>query len=158
MKKTFIQAKKWFERRGIWDKVCERIMERRGVNAEAMFRSEGGNMLNAGITWAATPEGNEYWNRLHEEFSEWYKSSVTNHDEDIKPLFEQRQKVKILNKLSSEIVDVNEEMNDLAGKTVTISHADFYGYEPYDGNDGVFYYIKEDSGINVWTSELFKKK
>lgn len=156
--KTFTQVKRWFEKQGIWELVCERIESHAGVSANYEFTHEGSNMINHGILWSDTPEGHGFWENIHDEFRAWFNSSKPEQNVETKPLFNQGQKVEVLNELQSEIVEINEEMTGFAGKTVTISYIDFFGYDKYDNNDGVFYYIKEDDGINVWTSELFKKK
>lgn len=154
--KTLAQCEAYFRRKGIFDKICRRIMDRRGISFDEAYTRFHGDMINAGITWSDTPEGNDFWEREHDAFCDFWV-----HGKDItncKLKFKEDQTVTVEKKIESEVVEITDEMNDLAGKKATIAFIDGFGYEQTNKKqDGAYYYIKEDNMLNSWTSELLTK-
>lgn len=154
--RTLAQCKDYFRKKGIFDKVCQRIRVRRGISFDEAYVRYHYDMLNSGITWSDTPEGHNFWEREHDAFCDFWDhgNNIPNHE--LK--FKEGQTVIIEKKLESEIVEITDEMNNLAGKKVTIAFIDGLGYEQTNKKqDGAYYYIKEDNMLNSWTSELLKK-
>lgn len=154
---TIRQARNWFKNKGIYDRFCELLRERRLSSFEAAFEEYRGCIIINSFSWSTTREGSDYWGALHSEFADAYNAGVKVEPKDVIPLFKTKQKVKVKKKLSSDVVDINDDMRNFCGKKVTIDFIDTEGYDNTNENqDGLLYFIKEDFNINVWTSEMFE--
>ena len=155
---TLIQVKLWLKSKNVLEKVSRRFKEHSCITIETAFDREHSNMLNAFITWSETPEGHSFWEDLDTQLRKFYSNPTSYKFIECESLFKPKEIVKIKDSLSSEFVEINEEMNNFCGEAVQISFIDIDGYCPYKtGQDGCFYYIKEDNEINAFTSEMFER-
>lgn len=155
--KTILQAKQWLIRKGVYESLCSQF-NMNGYNSfNELYRNSGEQLINDGLSWARTNEGSEFWRNIHEEFVSFWNSNAQL--KSYKPLFKEKDSIRIKKTIEGNIVDVNEEMTELCGKKATIIKIYEDSYIPEEKTqDGAFYYIKEDKEVNTWTCEMFRKE
>ena len=154
---TLKQVISYLKYKHIISRVVEEINKQHDLTLEQAYERSGAQLLNQNITWTYTAEGHTFWENMHNEFVRFCEHpEISNALEKI--LFQTKEVVKVKDKLSSEVVDISEDMLEFCGEIVRISFIDIYGYIPKNKKqDGCFYYIKEDNEINAFTSEMFER-
>ena len=154
------QVKYWLKNKNVLEKVQKRFLEHSGVTIEEAFRRGRSNMIDEYIYWSRTPEGHEFWSKINYEFRCFFRNPKSFIKIDREILFKPKEVVKVKKSISSEFVEISEDMKEFCGEAVQISFIDTEGYfsDDYkDEQDGCYYYIKEDNEINVFTSEMFER-
>lgn len=68
----------WLERKGILDLLIERSRHYNSLDELIKFMkycSNGRDLINLSMTWAATPEGHEYWNAVCDEYDDFWSKT-----------------------------------------------------------------------------------
>lgn len=154
---TLKQVISYLKYKHIISRVVEEINKQHGLTLEQAYERSGVQLLNHNITWARTVEGHAFWENMHNALVRFCEHPERFNTPE-KILFQTKEVVKVKDKLSSEVVDISEDMLEFCGEIVRISFIDINGYIPENKKqDGCFYYIKEDNEINVFTSEMFER-
>ena len=70
----------WLEHKGILDLLIERSRHYDSLNGLIGFmmaNSKGFDLINISMTWAATPEGHDYWDNICDEYNQFWKKANT---------------------------------------------------------------------------------